>query len=242
MKRKIRFYRQRTGETCGPSCAMMMLDFYRKIEYPSPFMENRLYFLYRSRTYKGMTAAALADCLSRHGLDVRLMHSEPEYMINRGEYFENELFRAFRAEYIEKLAGCKDRVRITAGDAIDHRLIQKELEGGRLVAAECIVPLEDEERSRILRRRFKQPKPHRRHSCRHVDRKYLRIKCIVPCPEGEHPRVLHWVLFYAMEGSSFRCCDPASGRYTLTAAEVDKYTNTPIGRILVSAAGAPAYQ
>lgn len=48
MRKKIRFYKQHTLESCGAACMLMLLDLYRKVEYPTPKQERKLYSLYRS--------------------------------------------------------------------------------------------------------------------------------------------------------------------------------------------------
>ena len=58
MRKKIRFYKQHTLESCGAACMMMLLDFYRKVEYPTPKQERKLYSLYRSQAFLGMNGAA----------------------------------------------------------------------------------------------------------------------------------------------------------------------------------------
>ena len=99
MRKKIRFYKQHTMETCGAACMLMILDLYRKVEYPTPKQERKLYSLYRSEAFKGINGAAIANCLSRNHLEVSLLHSSPQLMENRDAYFPEELFaRSFRTE------------------------------------------------------------------------------------------------------------------------------------------------
>lgn len=54
MRKKLRFYKQHSMETCGPACMLMLLDLYGKIEYPTPKQEMKLYSLYRSKVFKGI--------------------------------------------------------------------------------------------------------------------------------------------------------------------------------------------
>ena len=67
MRKKIRFFRQHTMKTCGPSCMLMILDLYRKVAYPAAKQEAKLYNLYHSPAFLGTTGAAIADCLSKNG-------------------------------------------------------------------------------------------------------------------------------------------------------------------------------
>ena len=43
MKKKLRFFRQHSMETCGISCILMALDYYGKVKYPTVTQERRLY-------------------------------------------------------------------------------------------------------------------------------------------------------------------------------------------------------
>ena len=80
MRKKLRFYKQHSMETCGPACILMLLDLYGKIEYPTPKQEMKLYSLYRSKAFRGVNGAAIANCLAGNGLDVHLVHSSPQMM------------------------------------------------------------------------------------------------------------------------------------------------------------------
>ena len=87
MRKNIQFYSQHTLETCGPACMLMLLDLYRKIEYPTPKQEMKLYSLYRSKAFRGVNGAAIANCLSKNNLAVHLVHSSSQMMDNREGYF-----------------------------------------------------------------------------------------------------------------------------------------------------------
>ena len=95
MRKKIRFFKQHTMETCGAACLLMLLDYYRKVEYPTPKQETKLYSLYRSRVFRGMNGASIANGLSKNGLVVSLIHSSPDLMENRDGYFDRELYPTY---------------------------------------------------------------------------------------------------------------------------------------------------
>lgn len=140
MSGRIRFFRQHTMETCGASCALMLLDYYGKVQYPTKKQEMKLYTLYRSRVFKGITPAALADCLSKNDLQVELRHSSPAFLDNRDGYFEDALFRPFLEEYLLCLDRCKDRVQVHTGAETDTSLLQEALAAGCQVLAETFIP------------------------------------------------------------------------------------------------------
>lgn len=140
MRKKIRFYHQHSMETCGASCALMLLDLYRKVEYPTPQQEQRLYGRFRSRAFRGMTGAAVAECLAGYGLRVRLLHSSAEYMDNRDGYFTPELFAALLAEYRAGIDDCGDRVEVRTGVDVSCARLREELDAGRQLIVECIIP------------------------------------------------------------------------------------------------------
>ena len=140
MRKKIRFFHQHTPETCGPSCALMLLDLYRKVKYPTPKQERKLYGIYRSRAFLGTSGAALARCLSRNALDVRLIHSSEQMMENKNGYFADSLYRALLEEYREALASCEGRISVQTGVAVTCDFLQKELNEHRQLLLQCIVP------------------------------------------------------------------------------------------------------
>ena len=140
MRKKIRFYKQHNMETCGPACMLMLLDLYGKIEYPTQKQELKLYSLYRSKAFKGVNGAAIANCLSRNSLDVRLVHSSAEWMDNHGGYFTEELYGALLAEYREEVEKCAGNVSVTTGGEITCDTLRQELAAGRQIILETVIP------------------------------------------------------------------------------------------------------
>lgn len=140
MRKKIRFYKQHTMETCGSACMLMLLDLYRKVEYPTPKQESKLYSLYRSRAFKGMNGAAMANCLSRNNLEVSLLHSSPAMMENRDGYYTEELYNALLREYQTDAAKCADRVKLFTCAQIHCDFLRRELDTGKQIILQCIVP------------------------------------------------------------------------------------------------------
>lgn len=140
MRKKIRFYKQHTMETCGAACMLMLLDFYGKVKYPTPKQEMKLYSLYRSRAFKGMNGAAIADCLSNNNLTVSLLHSSPQMMDNRDGYFSEELYEALLAEYRKSAEKCADRACIVTGAAITCTTLRQAFDEGKQIILQCIVP------------------------------------------------------------------------------------------------------
>jgi ABC-type bacteriocin/lantibiotic exporter with double-glycine peptidase domain len=140
MRKKLRFYKQHSMETCGPACILMLLDLYGKIEYPTPKQEMKLYSLYRSRAFRGVNGAAIANCLSRNSLTVHLIHSSEDMMDNRDGYFPEELFNELLAEYRTEIEKYSDRVSIVSGAEISCDTLRQELDAGRLIILETIIP------------------------------------------------------------------------------------------------------
>lgn len=194
MRKKIRFFRQHTMETCGPSCVLMILDLYQKLNYPTPKQEAKLYSLYRSQAYAGTTGAAMADCLSKNGLSVSLLHSSENYMDNRDEYFSPSLFSTYWAEYRSRIDACKDRVSIQTGAALSCTTIREALDTQKQVIVQCIVPGN---------------------------------------ADGIHEETLHWIVVYGYEGEEFLVCDPLSSKIRISSDAMERYMDTPIGRICV---------
>lgn len=140
MRRKIRFFHQHSMETCGPACMLMLLDLYGKIEYPTQKQEMKLYHLYRSQAFRGVSGAALANALSRNGLSVHLVHSSPQMMDNQSGYFPGKLFDQLLAEYRTEAEKCRDRIRISTGASVTCASLRQELDAGRQIILETIIP------------------------------------------------------------------------------------------------------
>lgn len=140
MRKKIRFYKQHTLETCGAACMLMVLDLYRKMEYPTQKQERKLYSLYRSRAFKGMNGAAIANCLSKNNLEISLLHSSSQMMENRDDYFSEELYEALLAEYRSDAEKCAERVQLTTGVVITCDTLKRALDAGKQIILQCIVP------------------------------------------------------------------------------------------------------
>lgn len=140
MRKKLRFYKQHSLETCGPACMLMLLDLYGKIEYPTPKQEMKLYSLYRSKVFKGVNGAAIANCLSRNGLNVHLVHSSAEMMDNRDRYFSDELYEALLTEYRAEVVKCAGKIDISEDMGITCDTLREELDAGRQIILETFVP------------------------------------------------------------------------------------------------------
>lgn len=140
MRKKLRFYKQHSMETCGPACMLMLLDLYRKVEYPTPKQEMKLYSLYRSKAFKGVNGAAIANCLSRNRLNVHLVQSSPQMMDNRDGYFSEELYVALLAEYRTQAEKCVGNIRLSTGVEITCDTLRQDLDEGRQIILQTIVP------------------------------------------------------------------------------------------------------
>ena len=140
MRKKIRLYKQHTMETCGSACMLMLLDLYGKIDYPTQKQEMKLYSLYRSKAFKGVNGAAIANCLSGAGLDVRLAHSSPQMMDNREGYFAEELYAALLAEYRVAAEKCVGNIHLSTSAEITCDTLRQELDESRQIILQTIVP------------------------------------------------------------------------------------------------------
>lgn len=140
MRKKIRFYKQHSMQTCGSACMLMLLDLYGKIEYPTRKQEMKLYRLYRSNAFCGVNGAAIANCLSKNGLDVHLVCSSHQMMDNREDYFPEPLFTALLSEFQSEAEKCSGKVPVVAGAEINCDTLKQELEEGRHLILQTIVP------------------------------------------------------------------------------------------------------
>ena len=140
MRDKIRFYKQHTMETCGPACMLMILDLYKKVEYPTPKQEMKLYSLYRSNGFKGVNGAAIANCLSKNNLEITLLQSFQQRMDNRDGYYSEELYEVLQEEYQVAVDKCADRIKLITHAAITCDLLKQKLDSGKQIILQCIVP------------------------------------------------------------------------------------------------------
>ena len=140
MNRKLRFFRQHTMETCGISCVLMALDYYRRVHYPTPKQERKLYALYRCRAFRGTLSASIADCLSKNRLETEIYHSSPRFLDNRDGYYPEPLYQAILEEYIGVLQSMGNRTRAVTGFAMTADWYRSQLEQHRLLIVQCVVP------------------------------------------------------------------------------------------------------
>ena len=140
MKREMRFFRQHSLETCGISCILMVLDACGKVQYPTVKQEEKLYGIYRCRAFKGTLASSIAECLSRNGLEVSVCHSSYDYLDNQNGYYEEKLYQDLLAEYTKTIDRIKSCVSVEAGCSFTSEWYRKELEAGKLLIVQCIVP------------------------------------------------------------------------------------------------------
>lgn len=197
-------------ETCGAACVLMLLDYYEIIDHPKPKIEMYVYSHHRVNGYKGMTAAAIANCLTdpkaipsefrtnpEKKLDVHLVQSFHVKMDNRGGYLPEDIYEKIEASHEMHLRKCKERIGFSAGKDFDLEFLKQELEKGKKIVLECFIP-ED--------------------------------------PDAP-PSVLHWVILESFDADTgfFRVRDPHPKikLLHLTGAELESYMDTPIGKICI---------
>lgn len=147
MNKEIKFYKQHTAKSCGASCILMLQQHYCGIPM-SPGREKQIYDLYHCRAkcepggeeYGGILAAAIANAMSAKKVDVHLIHSSPNMMDNKGGYFSDYLYEEMMKSYREELGYCEKDIKITTGAAITCQTLKQELDKGRLLVVETIVP------------------------------------------------------------------------------------------------------
>ena len=223
MRNTIRFYPQHSPkswepsmETCGAACVLMLLDYYEIINHPNQEIEMKVYSRHRVNDYKGMTGAAIANCLTnpkeaipfkffadiQKKLDVHPVQSFCDKMDNRDGYFPEDIYDTIMASHEMHLKKCKERIRLSAGEDFDLEFLKQELETGKKIVLECFIP-ED--------------------------------------PDTP-PSVLHWVILenYDAQSGLFRVRDPNPRvkLLHLTEAEVESCMDTPIGKICIVVDGA----
>lgn len=138
--RKIRFYKQSEGYTCGPACVLMILDHYRKILRSTHGKEMEIYKDYKSDAFMGMPGVSVARCLADRGFQITLHHAQESYMLNREDYFEPVLFENMRAEYIQRLEESDGFFKVTTDSPISSSFLRDIITREHQVILETIVP------------------------------------------------------------------------------------------------------
>lgn len=207
--RKIRFFRQHSNETCGISCVLMILYAFGKLQYPTVKQEEKLYKRYYCRALgMGTMASAAARCLSKNQLDVAIYHSSSDYLDNRDQYFPETIFQSMLAEYKEDLQSISDRVHTETNFAITADWYREQLDQGKLLMIECMIPGDVDGR-------------HREQIHWMIIYGYEKdyFLCCDPVPE------------YASETHSYR------GKKSIPETKLIKNADTPIGMICVTVNG-----
>ena len=93
MKRKVRFFRQHSLETCGISCMLMVLDAFGKVIVSYGKAGEKTLRDLPLPAFKGTLASAIADCLSANGLNVEVYHSSRRFLDNQNGYYRNRSTR-----------------------------------------------------------------------------------------------------------------------------------------------------
>ena len=140
MRQKVRFFRQHTLETCGISCILMVLHTRGKVRYPTVKQERKLYGIYRCRAFRGTLASAIADCLSRNGLEVSLFHSSSRYMDNRDAYYPEDLYESLLKEYTGTVDSLRGRAEVETGCGFSAAWYREQLDTEKLLIVQCLVP------------------------------------------------------------------------------------------------------
>lgn len=151
-RKEVRPYFQRGTQSCGPSCVLMILDYYKLITNsrgdptkPTPRMETALYNDCRSQVrwngeqFQGVQGASMAHCLARrYNMDVRLIHSCENGMENRKGFYPDELFAMLLEEYRDMVEKLGDQITPIRGRAISPLTLRQELAAGRQIIVQAI--------------------------------------------------------------------------------------------------------
>jgi len=136
--KKIRYYSQHTLETCGISCALMALDYF-KIDFPTVAKEMSMYRKYKAEAEPGTLCSAIAYELSRHNLSVSLVHSGEELIENHEGYYPEHIHRALLDEYTRYIERADGKIDVRLNARIDCDALRDELAQDRLVILQCLV-------------------------------------------------------------------------------------------------------
>ncbi|MBR5309688.1 MAG: peptidase C39 family protein [Oscillospiraceae bacterium] len=123
-------------ETCGISCALMVLDYFDKM-HPSKGKELELYRKYKIKGNRGTLGGAVGRILHEKGIDVKIVHSSEKLLDNLGGYYSEEMYEDFLSQH---------KKHIEAGGFISKKgcditlkTIEEELYSGNLVILQCFI-------------------------------------------------------------------------------------------------------
>lgn len=203
--KSIKFFRQRTGETCGISCILMILHYYKcKDEhgehFATPRKERVFYDRYGAKATRGTLATGIARALTNNHLDARIVYSSTHPIDNVGGYFSDEVYRKVCEEENEKISEAQGRFTAEMGAHITPDDVKGELLKGRLVVLQIMYGEKDEDRTDDYWR-------------------------------GQDP---HWILLHDYENDRFIGRDPAKGYKEWTREMIEECIDTPFGRTYIS--------
>ncbi len=209
--KKPEYHYQRTLETCGICCLLMVLDAFG-LETASKGMQAKYYKDYGAKSTPGTLGSRIAYVLFSKGLSiglhVKIVHASENLLENHGNYFEEEKYRRILAEHKTWLEAAENIKAIKKlpdesfeslrGHSFDCDELKSELEKGRLIITQVFIPGEG----------------------------------------GENDMVMHWILLYGEHDGVFDVIDPMpkpiGGKIKLSAEELEGYMNTPFERTYIS--------
>ena len=151
---RLTYMHQSTNESCGVCCVMMVLEYFRKDETgmgkaKRDRYEAQLYRRFRlkedegrisAEQAKGTLGAAVAFALAERGLDVTLWHETENLLENRDGYYPEEMHAAMLEQHRAYIAKEGGRFPCRAGVVIDAALLRAELEKGKLLIVQFLIP------------------------------------------------------------------------------------------------------
>lgn len=213
--KKPEYHRQQTLETCGICCILMAQQAFG-IDHATVGKQMAYYRDYGAKSTPGTLGATIAYVLymkgHMKGLYVKIVHGSDNFLENRGDhgpYFAPEKFENILAEHKKWLA-----------DAELFKAVKKRPEDSFICVRghhfDCAELRAELELGRIVI-----------------------VQVYIPGDDGEHEKVMHWILLYAMEGDGFKAIDPmpkpdGGGKIKLSAEELDEYIKTPFGGNYIS--------
>lgn len=133
MVHDIKPYKQK-GSTCGIACMLMVLEYYQIIEKANWIYEKKYDRVYRSKYTSGTPFSAIAWHLAKNGLNVELVHSEPNMFNNYDKTFPLETYNNLIAEYIEYIDYSKNKnFKVSNGIDISSEFLQNNIMKNKLI-------------------------------------------------------------------------------------------------------------
>lgn len=207
--KKPEYHCQYNLETCGICCILMAQQAFG-MDHATVAKQLAYYRDYGAKSTAGTLGSTIAYVLYMKGLgkdlNVKIVHASENFLENDGDdgpYFAPDKFEKILEEHKKWL-----------NDAELFRRVKKRPEDSFTCLSghpfDCGELRAELEKGRLVI-----------------------VQVYIPGDDGEHEKVMHWILLWGMDGELFKAIDPmpkpVGGKIRLSPGELEEYMKTPFG-------------